>query len=87
MAKLGVASVDYLKAVTGLPRHRIEMILAMLEAYRLVERVSDTSEVGPCSRCPFAGLCDASKRKRIREVKFYRVTTRALEACKRRKGS
>lgn len=87
LAKLGVASVDYLKAVTGLPRHRIEMILAMLEAYRLVERISDTSEVGLCSRCPLAGLCGVSRRKKIREVKFYRVTTRALKACKRRKGS
>jgi len=38
------------------------MVLALLEASRLVERV-DPAGGSPCNRCPLAGLCGAGPRE------------------------
>ncbi|BES82346.1 helix-turn-helix domain-containing protein [Pyrodictium abyssi] len=82
LASRGIASAEYLAAVTGLPRHRVEMVLALLEASRLVERV-DPAGGSPCSRCPLAGLCGAGPGAGAgRRTSFYRLARLALEACK-----
>ena len=81
LASRGIASAEYLAIVTGLPRHRVEMVLALLEASQLVERVDPAGE-SPCSRCPLAGLCGVGPGAGARRTSFYRLAQRALEACK-----
>lgn len=81
LARTGAAAPEYLAAVTGLPRGRVEAILALLEASGVVERAGSAAAACPCSRCPLARVCGVPRGGA--RVRLYRVRRGALEACKR----
>jgi hypothetical protein len=80
--KLGMLSPALVAAALRVPLEEARLLVAALKALGWVERVRG-EEACPCSRCPLAKVCPYRLTGDQQRTTVYRVTRRALEACRR----